>query len=133
LHRALSRRERLDAIPKVFGHGPLQKVASPGCSRVLAPSGTGPACRVTIKHRPASEGEVMNWDRIQGNWKQVKGKVKEQWGKLSDDDIDVVNGRREQLAGKIQEKYGVAKDEAERQVASFEKGATDDWFDKPRM
>ncbi len=77
----------------------------------------------------------MNWDRIQGNWKQVKGKVKEQWGKLSDADIDVVNGRREQLSGKIQERYGVAKEEAERQVASFERRATDDWFKtaQPRM
>ena len=41
----------------------------------------------------------MNWNRIEGNWKQVKGKVKEQWGKLTDDDFDVVGGRREQLAG----------------------------------
>ena len=42
----------------------------------------------------------MNWDRIQGNWKQVVGKAKAQWGKLTDDDLDVVAGRREQLAGK---------------------------------
>jgi len=66
----------------------------------------------------------MNWDRIQGNWKQVTGKVKEQWGKLTDDDVDVVAGRRDQLAGKIQERYGVAKDEAEKQLAAWEqKGA----------
>ena len=32
----------------------------------------------------------MNWDRIQGNWKQVTGKAKEQWGRLTDDDFDVV-------------------------------------------
>ena len=43
----------------------------------------------------------MNWDRIQGNWKQVVGKAKAQWGKLTDDDLDVVAGRRAQLAGKI--------------------------------
>lgn len=72
----------------------------------------------------------MNWDRIEGNWKQLKGRVTEQWGKLSDDDFDVVNGRREQLAGKIQERYGVAKDEAERQVTEWERRAGDDWFDK---
>jgi len=70
----------------------------------------------------------MNWDRIEGNWKQLKGKVKAQWGDLTDDDLDVVAGRREQLAGKLQERYGVAKDEAERQVASWERQATDDWF-----
>ena len=48
----------------------------------------------------------MNWDRIEGNWKQIKGKAKVQWGKLTDDDLDVVAGNRDQLAGKIQERYG---------------------------
>ncbi len=70
----------------------------------------------------------MNWDRIEGHWKQIKGKVKEQWGQLTDDDIDVVAGRREQLAGKIQQRYGCAKDEAERQIADWERRATDHWF-----
>lgn len=70
----------------------------------------------------------MNWDRIQGNWKQVIGHAKEQWGELTDDDLDVVAGRRDQLTGKIQEHYGVAKDEAERQVAEWERKATDAWF-----
>ena len=76
----------------------------------------------------------MNWDRIEGQWKQVTGKVREHWGKLTHDDIDVVAGRRDQLAGKIQERYGVVKDEAERQIATWERNATDDWFDtKPRV
>jgi uncharacterized protein YjbJ (UPF0337 family) len=72
----------------------------------------------------------MNWDRIQGNWKQVVGKAKAQWGKLTDDDLDVVAGRREQLAGKIQERYGIAKDDVERQIADWELKATDAWFVK---
>lgn len=70
----------------------------------------------------------MNWDRIKGNWKQVTGKAKEQWGKLTDDDLEVIDGRRDQLAGKIQERYGVAKDEAERQLATWEDRSTDSWF-----
>ena len=37
----------------------------------------------------------MNWDLIEGNWKQLPGQAKEQWGKLTNDDIDVVAGRRE--------------------------------------
>jgi len=72
----------------------------------------------------------MNWDRIQGNWKQVIGKAKAQWGKLTDDDLDVVAGRREQLAGKIQERYGIAKDEVDKQIADWELKATDAWFVK---
>ena len=72
----------------------------------------------------------MNWDRIQGNWKQITGQVKSQWGKLTDDDLDVVAGRRDQLAGKIQERYGVAKDDAEKQLAEWERKASDAWFKK---
>ncbi|MBK6471502.1 MAG: CsbD family protein [Betaproteobacteria bacterium] len=70
----------------------------------------------------------MNREQIQGNWKQITGHAKEQWGKLTDDDIDVVAGRRDQLAGKIQERYGIAKEEAESQVAAWQKKASDSWF-----
>ena len=63
----------------------------------------------------------MNLDIVKGNWKQVKGKVKAQWGKLTDDQLDVIDGKRVELAGKIQEAYGVSKDEAEEQINAFEK------------
>ena len=36
----------------------------------------------------------MNWDRVEGDWKQIKGKVQQQWGKLTDDDLDVIEGKR---------------------------------------
>lgn len=42
----------------------------------------------------------MNKDEIGGNWKQFKGKAKEQWGKLTDDDMTVIEGKRDQLVGK---------------------------------
>lgn len=61
----------------------------------------------------------MNWDQVQGKWKQTKGKVKEQWGRLTDDDINVIDGKRQQLVGKIQERYGIAKDVAEKQADDF--------------
>ena len=61
----------------------------------------------------------MNWDRIEGNWKQFTGKVRQQWGKLTDDDLDVIGGKREELSGRIQEVYGVSKDEAENQIERF--------------
>ncbi len=61
----------------------------------------------------------MNEDRLKGKWNQLKGKVRERWGKLTDDDIDVVQGRTEQLSGKLQERYGIAKDEAQRQIDDF--------------
>ena len=61
----------------------------------------------------------MNWDQIEGKWKQMKGSVKQKWGKLTDDDLDVIAGKQDQLAGKIQERYGVTKEEAAKQVREW--------------
>lgn len=61
----------------------------------------------------------MNWDRVEGNWKQFKGAVKEKWGKLTDDDLTVINGKRDKLVGKLQERYGREKDALEREVDEF--------------
>ncbi len=61
----------------------------------------------------------MNWDQVAGDWKQFKGKILAKWGKLTDDELDVIEGKQEMLAGKIQEKYGIIKEEAEKQVHEF--------------
>ncbi len=63
----------------------------------------------------------MNKDIFKGNWKQLKGKVKAQWGKLTNDDLDVAEGRSEELIGRIQERYGISREEAERQYKDFVK------------
>ena len=62
----------------------------------------------------------MNEDTIKGNWKQFKGNLKEQWGKLTDDDFDVIDGRREQLLGKLQERQGLAREAAEKQISDWQ-------------
>lgn len=61
----------------------------------------------------------MNWDQIEGRWKQVGGKIQAEWGKLTNDDLDVIEGNRDRFVGRIQERYGIERSEAERQV--------DDW------
>lgn len=63
----------------------------------------------------------MNWDQVQGKWKQTKGRVQEKWGRLTDDDLNVIDGKRQQLVGKIQEHYGIAREVAEQQADEFVK------------
>jgi uncharacterized protein YjbJ (UPF0337 family) len=70
-----------------------------------------------------TQEHTMNWDQVEGNWKQFKGKVQQQWGKLTDDDLDVIKGNQTELAGRLQERYGYAKDEAERQIDTWVKTA----------
>ena len=46
-------------------------------------------------------------------------KAKFKWGKLTDDDLNVIEGKRTELSGRLQQRYGVAKDEAERQIDTW--------------
>jgi uncharacterized protein YjbJ (UPF0337 family) len=62
---------------------------------------------------------IMNWDQVKGNWHQMKGAAKAQWGRLTDDELDQIAGEHERLVGIIQERYGIAREEAEKQVDSF--------------
>jgi uncharacterized protein YjbJ (UPF0337 family) len=61
----------------------------------------------------------MNWDQVAGNWKQFKGTVKEKWGKLTDDDLEVIQGKKDQLVGRLQERYGYTKEQAEKELNSW--------------
>lgn len=61
----------------------------------------------------------MNTDILKGNWKQLKGEVQKQWGKLTDDDLDVVSGEYEKLIGRIQERYGYDRQRAKREVDAY--------------
>ncbi|AEA61026.1 MULTISPECIES: CsbD family protein [Burkholderia] len=63
----------------------------------------------------------MNEDKIKGQWKQLAGKLKAKWGKLTDDDLKVLDGNREYLAGRIQERYGIARDEVDKQLNDFDR------------
>jgi uncharacterized protein YjbJ (UPF0337 family) len=62
----------------------------------------------------------VNWEQTKEKWNQTKGAVKKQWGKLTDDDLTVIAGQRNQLVGKIQERYGIEKEEADKQVTTWE-------------
>jgi len=65
----------------------------------------------------------MNQDQLQGKWKQLRGSVKQQWGKLTDDDLNVIAGKRDMLIGKLQERYGYAREEAQRRADEWLKTA----------
>jgi uncharacterized protein YjbJ (UPF0337 family) len=66
-------------------------------------------------------GYRMNWAQVEGKWKQFRGQVKEKWGRLTDDELDVIAGNRDKLIGKLQEKHGLSKEEAERQLEEWQK------------
>jgi len=61
----------------------------------------------------------MNSDQLAGKWKQLKGAAKQKWGKLTDDDLDIIDGQQETLIGILQERYGIARQEAQKQAEEW--------------
>ena len=42
----------------------------------------------------------------------------QQWGKLIDDQLDLIAGQRDLLPGRVQEAVGIARDQTERRFAA---------------
>jgi uncharacterized protein YjbJ (UPF0337 family) len=99
----------------------LLALALPSLMATLATAATGDGqtTRTTPQAATSPLRVALNWDEVSGRWKQFTGKARQNWGKLTDDDLEVAKGRREELVGKIQERYGISKDEANRQVDSW--------------
>jgi uncharacterized protein YjbJ (UPF0337 family) len=70
----------------------------------------------SVALRADRKGEIMNWEQIAGKWKQLRGTVRAEWGRLTDNDLDVIDGNRDRLAGQLQERYGIAREEAHRRI-----------------
>jgi len=63
--------------------------------------------------------QYMNTDILKGNWKQFRGEIQKKWGKLTNDDMDVINGEYNKLVGRVQERYGWDREHAEQEITNF--------------
>jgi uncharacterized protein YjbJ (UPF0337 family) len=61
----------------------------------------------------------MNWDHMQADWEQLKGKLRAKWGKLTDDDLEMIRGKRDVLVGKLRERYAEKKERIEAEVDAW--------------
>lgn len=61
----------------------------------------------------------MNSDELQGKWKQLTGSIRQKWGKLTDNDLQVIGGKKDQFIGKLQERYGLSREQAEKDLDTW--------------
>jgi uncharacterized protein YjbJ (UPF0337 family) len=57
-----------------------------------------------------------NLEQTSGKGERFKGGVQMQWGKLTDEDLGVIDGKRKKLVGELQEKYGMSQEYVEEEV-----------------
>jgi len=61
----------------------------------------------------------MNWNDVGQRWKQAKAKIQTKWGRLTENDLDLIDGQRDRLECMIQRRYGFSPDHVRKEV--------DDW------
>jgi uncharacterized protein YjbJ (UPF0337 family) len=99
------------SVGAAAGRGNADKAL--GVSLALAKRSTSP-----VGHNTGGLSHELGSNRRQLE-AVFRGRAQQHWGKLTNDDLDVVEGRRQELVGKIQERYGIARNEAERQVDTW--------------
>ncbi|MFA6302928.1 MAG: CsbD family protein [Legionella sp.] len=62
----------------------------------------------------------MNKDIFEGKWEEVKGKIKQAWGKLTDDDLEMIKGNQEELFGKLHKYYGYSREQVEQSIKKLQ-------------
>lgn len=64
----------------------------------------------------------MNKTVLQGKWRKARGGLKARWGKLTDDDRQMLDGKIDQMVGLFQERYGYTQERASHQLARYLRG-----------
>ena len=58
----------------------------------------------------------MNKEQVEGKFQQLNGEIKKMWGRLTDDEIILLDGQEDSFYGKPKEKYGIAREEGEKSL-----------------
>jgi uncharacterized protein YjbJ (UPF0337 family) len=54
---------------------------------------------------------MLNEEQFSGKWLEIKGGIRNLWGKLTDDELEMVKGNVTEVTGLVERKYGETKEE----------------------
>ena len=63
----------------------------------------------------------MDWDVIESRWNEYRAAAKRRWEKLSEAQLSGTRGNRLYLLKRVQEAYALTAEEAERELAEWQK------------
>jgi uncharacterized protein YjbJ (UPF0337 family) len=61
----------------------------------------------------------MDWNGLQSKWPVMRGQLRHRWGRLTEDDLDVIAGHRSVFIGRVEERYCVDREEAQRRIEEW--------------
>jgi uncharacterized protein YjbJ (UPF0337 family) len=74
-----------------------------------------------VRHVPKGneKGIAMDWDELQAKWPQMRGPLRHRWGRLTEDDLDVIGGHRDIFIGRVRERYSLDRAEAQQRIEEW--------------
>jgi len=72
------------------------------------------------------ENNVKN-EEIERNWEQIRDKIPTRWGKLTEEDVAMIDADHSRFIVTLQARYGYANKEAEDQIQRFLKSVLGDY------
>ena len=67
----------------------------------------------------------MDWGIIESRWHEYKTAAKRRWDKLSEAQLGGTRGNRAYLVKRVQEAYDLSGEDAEREVADWQRNQVD--------
>jgi uncharacterized protein YjbJ (UPF0337 family) len=61
----------------------------------------------------------MSWDQLQSGWPRMRGALRHRWGRLTEDDLDVIAGHRDIFTSRVQERYSIDRTEAQQRIEEW--------------
>jgi len=61
----------------------------------------------------------MNWDQLQAKWMQMRGALRSRWGRLTENDLDVIAGHRDIFISRVEERYSIDRAEARQRIEEW--------------
>ena len=61
----------------------------------------------------------MKVQDLESEWLNVRRDAQARWGKLTDDDLDLIHGNPDQLVQRLQERYGLPRQIVLAEVGHF--------------
>ena len=61
----------------------------------------------------------MTWDQMKSKWMQMRGPLRHRWGRLTEEDLDVINGQRDIFISRVEERYSIDRTEAQQRIEEW--------------
>ena len=70
----------------------------------------------------------MQWDQLPANWPKMRNQLRHRWGRLSEDDLDLIAGQEDIFISRVQDRYSIDREESRHRIEEWLRALREDKF-----